>query len=148
MVLDGTESDINKNLPSNTNYLYWFRLPNEQSVLIGAQICACSHLNFVSYAPSGNVAISTTGTRIIYLNFGEDIVNAQPSGNTIAGLREYLADQYANGTPVTIWYVLATPTEETFTAPTITPSNGANTLTVDTTLPPSEVSITGTITQI
>lgn len=57
--------------------------------------------------------------------------------------KSYLAAQHANGTPVTVWYVLATPTEETFTAPILTPANGNNTLTVDTTLPPSGVSITG-----
>lgn len=43
---------------------------------------------------------------------------------------------------------LVTPTTETYTAPTITPTAGENTLTVDTTLPPSEISITGQIREI
>lgn len=59
--------------------------------------------------------------------------------------KTFLAQQYAAGTPVTVWYVLANPATETFTAPTITPQKGSNTLTVNTTLPPSEVSITGGI---
>ena len=61
--------------------------------------------------------------------------------------KAFLATQYANGTPVTVWYVLANPVTETVTAPTITTAKGANTLTVDTTLQPSGVSITGNIKQ-
>lgn len=34
---------------------------------------------------------------------------------TLADFKQYLADQYAAGTPVTIYYPLATPTEETYT---------------------------------
>ena len=40
---------------------------------------------------------------------------------------------------------LVTPTTETVTVPTLTPTKGANTLTIGTTLQPSEVSITGGI---
>lgn len=32
--------------------------------------------------------------------------------NTVGELRSWLAEQYANGTPVTVYYPLATPTEE------------------------------------
>lgn len=73
----------------------------------------------------------------------------------VASWKSYLAAQYAAGTPVTVWYVLATPTTgivneplrkigdyadevSGITIPTIT---GANTIDVDTTLKPSEVSI-------
>lgn len=69
--------------------------------------------------------------------------------------KSYLAAKYAAGTPVTVWYVLAAPetavvneplrkigdyadTVSGITIPTIT---GANTIDVDTTLKPSEVSI-------
>ena len=40
---------------------------------------------------------------------------------------------------------LTPPTTESYDAPTITPAAGENTLTVDTTLPPSNISITGQI---
>ena len=66
-------------------------------------------------------------------------------GTGIDAFKEFLAEQYSAGTPVCIWYVLANPVTETFDAPTITPQKGSNTLTVNTTLPPSEVSITGGI---
>jgi len=37
--------------------------------------------------------------------------------STADAFKTYLADQYAAGTPVTVWYVLATPTTETITVP-------------------------------
>lgn len=77
--------------------------------------------------------------------------------------KSYLADQYAAGTPVTVWYVLATPTTGVVNEPlakigdyadelrstnagiTIPTVKGANVLTVDTDLQPSEMTITGRI---
>lgn len=72
---------------------------------------------------------------------------------TVAGLKSYLAQQYANGTPVTIWYVLATATTGIVNEPlckigdyadtlstSIPTTDGANVIDVDTTLKPSEVS--------
>lgn len=82
---------------------------------------------------------------------------------TAADFKSYLAAQYAAGTPVTVWYVLATPetaivneplmkigdyadelrsTEAQVAIPTVA---GANTLTVGTTVQPSSMSITGKI---
>lgn len=62
--------------------------------------------------------------------------------------KAYLAQQYASGTPVTVWYVLNTPTTESVTCPTITPAAGSNTLSIGTTLAPSGVSITGKIKEV
>ena len=62
-----------------------------------------------------------------------------------ASFKQWLSDEYSADHPVEVWYVLANPVTEQITAPTITPQKGANTLTVGTTLPPSEVSITGGI---
>lgn len=80
--------------------------------------------------------------------------------------KSYLAAQYAAGTPVTVWYVLAEPetgivneplhkigdyadtvsmTQDGVTIPTVA---GANTLTIDTTVQPSAVSITGNIKEV
>ena len=67
------------------------------------------------------------------------------NGTDRASFNAYLAAQYANGTPVTVWYVLANPVTEQVTLPTLTPAKGSNTLSIGTTLPPSEVSITGGI---
>ena len=76
------------------------------------------------------------------------------------GFKSYLAAQYAAGTPVTVWYVLATPETAIVNEPlakigtyadelhsedaavTIPTTKGQNTLTVDTDLQPSEMTIT------
>lgn len=79
--------------------------------------------------------------------------------STTAELKSYLAAQYAAGTPVTVWYVLETPEtaivneplakisnyadelHSTDAAVTIPTANGNNTLTVDTDLQPSSMTI-------
>lgn len=68
--------------------------------------------------------------------------NVATDFSTTAAWKQYLADQYAAGTPVTVWYVLATATTETFTAPTIPTTGTAESFDVSTTLKPSEVSLT------
>ena len=73
--------------------------------------------------------------------------------------KNYLADQYANGTPVVVWYVLATPETAAVNEPlmkigdhadtvsnatAIPTTEGANSITVDTTVQPSEFTATWT----
>lgn len=79
---------------------------------------------------------------------------------TVDGFKEWLAAQHANGTPVIVWYILAnegtaiineplakigdyadelSSTDAGVSIPTV---KGQNTLTVDTTLQPSEMTIT------
>ena len=83
--------------------------------------------------------------------------------STTADFKSYLAAQYAAGTPVTVWYVLATPETGIVNEPlckigdyadelhstdagvTIPTAKGENTLTFDPAIQPSKVSITGTI---
>lgn len=70
--------------------------------------------------------------------------------------KAYLQQQYATGTPVTVWYVLATPETSTVNEPlmkigtyadtlsnatAIPTTKGANSITVDTTVQPSKVYI-------
>lgn len=79
--------------------------------------------------------------------------------STTDAFKAYLQAQYAAGTPVTVWYVLATATTDTVNEPlmkigdyadsisdatAIPTTDGANTITVDTTVQPSEVSMTWT----
>ena len=58
---------------------------------------------------------------------------------TLADFKSYLAAQYAAGTPVTLWYQLAKPTTETFTAPQIPTLNGTTVIDVDTAVKPTEM---------
>ncbi len=78
---------------------------------------------------------------------------------TAADFKAYLAAQYANGTPVTVWYILATPETAAVNEPlmkigtyadtlsnavSIPTTEGANSITVDTTVQPSEFTATWT----
>lgn len=80
-----------------------------------------------------------------------------PENATANDFKAYLAAQYANGTPVTVWYVLATPETAVVNEPlmrigdyadtvskaqagvSIPTNNGSTTVDVDTTVKPSEV---------
>jgi hypothetical protein len=60
--------------------------------------------------------------------------------------KSYLATQYEAGTPVTVWYVLAEPEETPLSdLNPITPLKGANTLSTNTTIQPSEIYLKGKI---
>lgn len=100
-------------------------------------------------------------------NIGFSIFNAAQFGcrcpksiaNTVADFKSYLAQQYAARTPVTVWYVLATPTTGTVNEPirkigdyadTLSmeqagvqiPTNSGNTvIDVETELKPSEMTL-------
>ena len=85
---------------------------------------------------------------------------------TIANFKSCLAAQYANGTPVTVWYVLAEPETAIVNEPlmkigdyadtisfaqagvTIPTVNGANVLDVPTKIKPSEITIKGGISSV
>lgn len=104
---------------------------------------------------NGSIRILSDATKLNIV----DTVNATDSTTWTT----YLADQYAAGTPVTIWYVLATPETGIVNEPlckigdyadelhsedagvTIPTAKGSNTLTVETDLQPSSMSVTGPI---
>lgn len=85
------------------------------------------------------------------------------SSVSLSGFKQWLATQYTEGTPVTVWYVLAEPKtgivneplmkigdyadvlDSTSTGIMIPTLRGSNTLSVETTVQPSNVSITGHI---
>ena len=118
LVLTGNET-FTKNLASTTDYLYYAARGVVLPLSISKPPIVCSHLHRVGGAPQGTkTGINTYNDySVVYLNFGANVMNAQASGNTPNGFKEYLAAQYAAGTPVTIWYVLAVPEVSTITVP-------------------------------
>ena len=117
---------------------------------------ACSHYQAVENAASWasyNSLITSTTRNTMKLRFRDT------SCADLAAFKTYLAQQYANGTPVTIWYVLATPEtavvneplqkigsyadeiSKTGTGVDIPTVSGSNTLSVGTTVQPSEMTI-------
>ena len=123
--------------------------------------CVCSH-----YPANDNVRGANEaqyGVSFIYNNPAYRLYIVDTAISTTDALKSYLAAQYAAGTPVTIWYIIAEPETAIVNEPlakidiyadelyienawvSIPTANGENTLTVDTTLSPSSVSITGYI---
>lgn len=117
----------------------------------------CSHYQYfdglISGAPDMSIATgSGAGTSFWFKDSGY--------GNDAAGFKSYLASQYQAGHPVTVWYVLAneqtTISNEPLckistyadelnstvaTLPEIPTTTGQNTLTVDTNLAPSSLTV-------
>jgi hypothetical protein len=107
--------------------------------------CVCSHF---PYSTTNGICITTPSKMLKVFEA------ALPSGVTTSDeLKAYLAAQYAAGTPVTVWYVLATEETAVVNEPlmkigdyadslsgiNIPTTAGANTLDVQTTVKPSEV---------
>jgi hypothetical protein len=112
----------------------------------------CSHLTFSSLSQyaKGKFCFNGGITKNCNLWF-----NQFDSSTTVADFKAYLQQQYANGTPVTVWYVLATPQTAIVNEPlmkigdyadslttSIPCTAGENTLDVQTTVAPSEVTAT------
>ena len=155
LVLTGEEA-FTKNNGQSTNYLYYANRGIIIPGSIGKTPVLCNELPVKDSAPQTDIGMNTNNNfSVVYFNFGEDVMNAQPSGNTVAGLKEYLAQQYAAGAPVTVWYVLATPETAVVNEPirkigeyadevsgiSIPVTAGGDTISVDTTLQPSEVTV-------
>lgn len=125
-------------------------------------VCVCSHYKGVFkqlYGDLNNGECTMERSRSEWAVYDSNYT-------TVDSFKAYLASQYAAGTPVVVWYVLAEPTtgivneplhkigcyadtvsmaQASVTIPTIA---GTNTLLVDTTVQPSEVSITGNIKEV
>ena len=94
------------------------------------------------------------------------IASTDDKATRIVKFKSYLAAQYAAGTPVTVWYVLATPETAVVNEPlmkigdyadtisfaqagvTIPTVNGENVLNVPTEVPPSQITIKGGISSV
>lgn len=158
LVLTGEEEYTKNYILQSENCLYYARRKDIIPGSIDKTPIFCNELPTTVSAPIEIIGINTNNPfPSIYFNFGAEIMNAQPSGNTAAGLKEYLAAQYAAGTPVTVWYVLAEPETGIVNEPLmrigdyadtvsmeqagaqIPTVNGSNTLDVLTTVKPSEV---------
>lgn len=91
----------------------------------------CSH-----YVTSGTVSDKT-----IYHNSTNAIVIADNTFESLDVFKAFLAEQYANGTPVTVVYSLPEDTTETITLPEIPTFKGTSILTVGTEVQPENVTV-------
>lgn len=137
LVFDGTESWVELSTWSSAYRFALTILNSYTSDLTHGLMSYCSHLPLgedggTYRAPNCYTINNSTG--MLYMRLDDDSMR-------VAAFKQYLADQYSAGTPVTVWYVLATPTTEQITLPSISTTSGQNILTVDTTLPPSDIKI-------
>ena len=106
----------------------------------------CSHIKWkTTYSTTEYNRLAFGTVRQLYISIDNSVLS---TAGSLSAFRQYLANEYAAGHPVTIWYVLAEEQTETITSPILTPTTGNNTLSVGTTLAPSNVSITGHIKPI
>lgn len=150
LVLTGGES-----WAAHATYSGLFTLTVNDYLFENEIICKSSHYRSIKNTAAGYVLNNNisfychTGDprRILYIH--------DDNYSTAADFKTYLQQQYANGTPVTIWYVLATEETAVVNEPlqklgsyadslttSIPTTDGANSLSVDTTVQPSEVSAT------
>lgn len=130
LVLTGEEIFF-KNSSSSTDCLYYAQRMDILTGSVARTPLFCNELPAKTEPPISDIGMNTNNSfSIVYFNFGADVMNAQPSGNTADGLKEYLAAQYAAGTPVTVWYVLAEPETAVVNEPIHKIGNYADTITM------------------
>lgn len=109
----------------------------------GVTASSREHYPYGSYIAGGGVSLCF------------QMAGAKDTFTDITAWKSYLAQQYAAGTPVTVWYVLATPTTGIVNEPlmrigdyadevynvSIPVTTGGDTISVDTTVQPSEVTV-------
>ena len=147
IVFDGTE-DFQRVSISGNLAVFVYTLSEPAYRANSADVISTHYVGSTS-ATAGNIYIASSNTRL-------GIVDEFSS---TSAFQSYLQQQYAAGTPVTVWYVLAT--EETAivneplmkidtyadtlsNAAQIPTTEGANSITVDTTVQPSEFTATWT----
>ena len=135
LLLTGEENWQESSRSGGYRFVLGIQSALQSDTTVGAK-SYCSHFKLVgtgqTYALNNAYTISGTSELLMTLGVTE----------RLADFTTYLANQYTNGTPVTLWYALATATTETFTAPSIPTSGTAESFDVDTALKPSEVSLT------
>ena len=133
LVFDGTENWYYTDSAQVARLEVSDYLKNSSNVIYCSHYKGIAPVNGYSGVGNGEIALNSGTNNYLYIRDGSIV------GTDYA---TYFAQQYAAGTPVTVWYVLATAQTESFTAPTLPTSGTAESFDVDTTLKPSEVSLT------
>lgn len=144
--------------------VYRINVPNYLREMVNIPICT----HYKGIAPAaGTGGLQDLETALLLSESGNNYYYIRDDRfNNANDFKSYLSTQYAAGTPVTVWYVLAEPETGIVNEPlmkigdyadtvtmaqagvTIPTAAGTNTLTVNTTVQPSEVSITGNIKEV
>lgn len=145
----------------NMPYTSIFRLNLNGYLRDATNIVVCTH--YKGIAPVSTVDdIGMNETALLLSSSGNNYFYIHDSKTNISTFTTYLQRQYAAGTPVTVWYVLATPEVSITNEPlmkigsyvdTINNTQSGidittNNLTVNTTIPPSDISINTSATWV
>jgi len=111
-VFDGTEGWVNAGSGTTVSYLIaqtkaYFAPDLDTSAAYNKYMC--SHLK-MGYNDAPNTLSITDTTYGVRLGLNTDITG--DVNTKLSNAKQWLADQYNAGTPVTVYYPLATPTEE------------------------------------
>lgn len=107
----------------------------------GSTVCMCTHIEYkATYTTELNRIVIPNAKNALYISIDDTVISGGTP--TATDFKTWLASQYAAGTPVTVYYVLATAATESVTAPTIPTTGGTATIDVDTTVKPSELDLT------
>lgn len=147
LVLDGTEDWVNVGVPIGNTTLYQLSVADLINVgNVAALDVVCTHFECGNYYGASTEGVQHSFFRLIF----------RSAETTLENWKTFLAQQYANGTPVTVWYVLAEPTTGIVNEPLrkigdyadsvsgtgLVTSGTAQEFDVGTALKPSEVDLT------
>lgn len=150
LVLTGQEVWYDDALPKGDTFSYRMTAPYIYDVgnTVGYD-AICSHFQVGAYYAASIVGIQHSSRNLYFRN----------TETTLENWKQWLADQYSNGTPVKVWYRLATPTTGVVNEPLmkigdyadtlsmeqagveIPTNNGTTVIDVDTALKPSSIYI-------
>lgn len=164
LVLDGTEN-ISYNARNDTIGRWAVTIPTANGTTTPENVI-CTHFVTVNSTTKplaeGGICMRSTGVDIVVGGLYTDIGITAPSDSAtiVNAVKAFLAAQYASGNPVTVWYVMSEPETAIVNEPlakigtyadTLTSEQagiilptikGTTTVTVDTNLLPSNMSIT------
>ena len=136
LILTGEE---NITQHSVINDIVGVRIPTPATVA-AASPAICTHAinvtwaNFYASRTYAKVATNAGGgNSIVYMSAPDS------EHNTLSGIKDYLAAQYAAGTPVKVYYVMKTPETKTVEPVEIPTLNGTTVIDVDTAVKPTEM---------
>ena len=132
IIFDGTE---NWNMESVSGKEY-------NNFYIDTNPVAMARTDILSNKKTGNEYTSTRAENNGFISFSTKL-NITHLTNTVDNWRTLLSTWYTNGNPLIINYILATPIEEPINnLPVIGTNKGTNTITIGTTIQPSNMSVT------
>lgn len=119
----------------NAYFTYIAHTPSETP----PTLCSAFSSSFSSLSTSGSAAVGEYRLAGIDSWNGNVLFNYDNGADGVDNFKSYLAQQYANGTPVKFYYLRVTPITELIEPPQIPTFTGINVIDVDTAVKPSQM---------